>query len=209
MNTSSTFTDLLPVPRMPSVSQSSMMVKSFRGTMHMRWSMTLSPSRTMQASWFQVEGSTPEEKFQYPDRTMPPSTLRPRPCGYAMPEAMIASGFSPHTSSCAFGSKSASIQWWIDRLPTFHATDESPRPTTSGISNTDTKSSSMPPQRLGWRMRSIPDSCSSARTSGVSCRAASEAGASSRSLGTSVCARRRASSKPTSAKLFAMIRTAS
>jgi hypothetical protein len=53
------------------------------------------------ASMFHAETSTPLEKFQKPLTTKPPSTRRPRPWGYAMPEAIRTSGSLPQVSSCA------------------------------------------------------------------------------------------------------------
>ena len=144
-NTSFARTDFEPVARMPSTFQSSTISYSERCTRHMRQPVTRSPSYTCAASMFHSDGSTPLEKFQWPLSENPPSTLRARPCGNAIPEAISASGFAPHTSSCARSSYSASIQWWMPRLPTFQAMEGQPRASSAGRSMNDTKSSSMPP----------------------------------------------------------------
>ena len=64
-----------PCERMPSTCQSSTTSYSDLCSRHMRWSITLSPSRTMQASMFQSATLTPLEKFQRPLSEKPPGTL--------------------------------------------------------------------------------------------------------------------------------------
>src|SRR3982074_3382152 len=84
-----------------------------------------SSDETMAASMFHSLASTPDENGQRPCSTYPPSTFLARPAGKTKEDAISALASLFQTISCARESNIASIQWWLDRLARFQATDAS------------------------------------------------------------------------------------
>src|ERR1700690_478940 len=102
----------------------------------MRYSMPSASSSedTTLASMFHSLASTPDENGQLPRSKYPPSTFLARPAGNIKEGGISALGSPPQTKSWARLSNIASIQWWLERLAKFHATEASACPIASAQS---------------------------------------------------------------------------
>src|SRR3954469_21981972 len=84
-----------------------------------------SSDATMPASIFHALESTPDENGQRPCSTYPLSTFLARPAGNTKEDEIRALASCFQTASCARGSNMPSIQWCLDILAKFQATDSS------------------------------------------------------------------------------------